>query len=220
MLHGSIPLRAYRFCEPFVQASGYGWTFFSPIDFTLIWDGNSFFWKPAGATRWSPLGTAQMPGYSNWFSQNAPEKYQRLEIPFLTAFPERGVVQIWTGFAAVTSQDWSLLIRGPANLARSSVFHNLEGIVEHDWWFGPVIGNLQFTKADCEVRFTQTSPILLAQPVPREAYSAEMMNSAELTLEMGKLTYDDWEELESALFFGTDNKPVGSYAKVARKRGR
>jgi hypothetical protein len=217
-LQGSMSLRAYRFCEPFVQASGYGWTMFSPIDFRIIWDGSEFSWKPEGYSKWMPFSEAQMPGYSEWFAKNAPEDFRRLELPFLTAFPERGVVQIWTGYVAKTRANWSLLLRGPANQIRSATYFNLEGIVEHDWWFGPVLGNLQFTIANKEVRFTRSTPLLLAQPVLRQAYSTELLGSVDAKNSIESLSVEDWTSFEQALFFGADEKPVGSYARIARKR--
>ena len=165
-----------------------------------------------------PFSEAQMPGYSEWFAKNAPEDFRRLELPFLTAFPERGVVQIWTGYVAKTRANWSLLLRGPANQIRSATYFNLEGIVEHDWWFGPVLGNLQFTIANKEVRFTRSTPLLLAQPVLRQAYSTELLGSVDAKNSIESLSVEDWTSFEQALFFGADEKPVGSYARIARKR--
>lgn len=214
---GAIPLRAHRYCEPFVQASGFGWTLFSPIDFRIVWDGHEFSWRPEGTSDWKPLTVAQMPGYSDWFARNTPEKFRRLEVPFLWALPERGVVQVWTGMAARTRENWSLLVRGPANHRRSGAYFALEGIVEFDWWGGPVFGNLQFTAAGQEARFTRATPMFVAQPVAREAYAAGSLDSFE-AVSQAEMSEDDWLALEQALFFGSDEKPIGAYAKVVRKR--
>ena len=36
---GSLPTRAFRYCEPATSASGYGYYIFPPISFSLQWDG-------------------------------------------------------------------------------------------------------------------------------------------------------------------------------------
>jgi hypothetical protein len=219
-LNGSMPLRAYRYCEPFILASSFGWMFFSPIEFRIIWTGNEFLWRPKSSAAWIPLGTAQMPGYSKWFEENAPENYRRLEIPFLAAFPERGVVQVWTGFAARTKADWSLLIRGVPNISGSGAYCHLEGIVEHDWWTGPVMANLQFVQSNQEVVFSRSTPLLLAQPVHRQTYTKAFLESTSALTDISAMSDENWRALEQAVFFGKDEKPIGSYAKESRKRSK
>lgn len=217
-LGGAVSLRAFRYCEPFVKASGFGWGICPPIDFRLIWDGGQFLWRPEQSTSWTSLTVAQMPGYSKWFRENAPDGRGRLEIPFLSAFPERGVVQVWSGFLARTKPNWSLLIRGLPNRSASDQYFNLEGLVEHDWWCGPLLTNLQFTKANSEVRFRRASPLFLVQPIPREAYSRGVLDSMEVSLSLPTSESEDWAQLEEALFFGSEVKPLGSYARIVRKR--
>lgn len=214
---GSIPLRAYRYCEPFVQANTFGWLIPSPISFRIVWEGTAFRWKPEGVKSWLPLKTAQMPGYSEWFKQNAPAKFAHLEIPFLTALPETGIVQIWSGLVARTRRRWSLLVRGPVNRPVRREFHHLEGIVEFDWWHGPLFGNLQFSQTDTEVSFTKGSPLLQACPIPRMAHARQTLANSAFTEGVGALTPADWEGLNNALFFGEEQKPLGAYARVARR---
>lgn len=217
-LAGTVPLRAYRFCEPFVQANGFGWFVYSPIDFRVVWDGSEFLWRPRELTSWHPLVRAQVPGYAQWVKDNAPPQYQNLEVPFLSAFPERGVLQIWSGFAVKTPDQWSLLIRGPANVCRTQAYFHLEGIVEHDWWPGPLLGNLQFLKAGQEARFGRQSPLFLVQPIPRQAYSSSFLDHFDVRVDTTAVTSDHWEEVHRAVFFDADEKPLGAYARVARKR--
>ena len=217
-LGGTVPLRAYRFCEPFTQASGFGWTLFAPIDFRIFWDGAAFHWKPERASAWSLLRVAQMPGYSEWFRKNAPERYRHLEVPFMTALPESGMLQVWSGFAARTRRNWSLLVRGPINAHRSPTFFHLEGIVEHDWWFGPVMSNLQFMKTDCEVRFTRGTPLFAVQPIPRMCYSTRVLQQVEATLSLESITDSEWASMEQTIRFEEGGKEAGAYARIARKR--
>src|SRR5712691_7114040 len=60
---GTMPTRAFRYCEAMTSASAYGWYVFPPITFSLLWDGGSdIFWTYKGEDAWFPLGTAQFPG--------------------------------------------------------------------------------------------------------------------------------------------------------------
>ena len=46
---GSLPTRAFRYCEPATSASGYGYYIFPPISFSLQWDGRDVMWTWEGA---------------------------------------------------------------------------------------------------------------------------------------------------------------------------
>src|SRR6185312_196154 len=60
---GSLPTRAFRYCEPATSASGYGYYIFPPISFSLQWDGNDVMWTWEGAGTWLPLRSAQFPNF-------------------------------------------------------------------------------------------------------------------------------------------------------------
>jgi hypothetical protein len=114
---GTLPTRAYRYCEAVTTAAGYGWWVFPPADLLLLWDGHDIFWQCTGVADWLPLmPSAQFPDFSARFDAAAPGALAGCSPPFLTALPEPGTLQIWTGLIARTAPDWSLLIRAPANL--------------------------------------------------------------------------------------------------------
>jgi hypothetical protein len=114
---GTLPTRAYRYCDAVTTASGFGWWVFPPIELQLLWDGDSIYWHYAGAANWLPLQpAAQFPHHAARFDAAAPRELRGCSPPFLTALPEPGAVQIWTGLMARSATDWSLLVRAPANL--------------------------------------------------------------------------------------------------------
>ena len=39
---GSMPTRAFRYCEAMRTASAFGWYIFPPMSFKLMWDGANF----------------------------------------------------------------------------------------------------------------------------------------------------------------------------------
>lgn len=114
---GTLPMRAYRYCEAVTSATSFGWWVFPPMDLQFLWDGHDIFWRRTGGMDWSPLqSAAQFPDFSACFDAAAPASLIGCSPPFLTALPEPGTLQIWTGLFARTAADWSLLIRAPANL--------------------------------------------------------------------------------------------------------
>ena len=91
---GTMPTRAFRYCEALTSASAFGWYLFPPITFSLMWDGGSdVIWTYQGADAWFPLKVAQFPNFSDHFDRAAPPEFSGFSPPFLAAFKEPGVVQ-------------------------------------------------------------------------------------------------------------------------------
>jgi hypothetical protein len=218
-LLGTIPIRAYRHCDPFVIASGFGWYLSPPIDFALLYDGSSVLWKPLAAPTWYPLELAQIPGFQNYFDEGAPANCKGLVPPFLAALKEASIVQIWTGYLARTYEHWSLLIRGPANLPARKEFECLEGIIETDWWFGPLISNVRITKTNTPIVFRKNVPLFQIQPIHRESYSEETLESFSTVPTIGDLNASDWKQYVRAVLPAPSANPRrGRYAVEARRR--
>jgi hypothetical protein len=173
---GTLSVRGFRYCDAVSQASGFGWWLFAPLSFSLLFDGNDVLWTYEGEDAWYPLSTAaQFPGFAETFVAGAPEGLQGCSPPLLTALPEPGVVQVWSGLIARTAPGWSLLIRPLANTPTRGGFALYEGIVETDRWFGPLFTNLRVTRTDTPVHFDRNFPLALVQPLPRFAYADETM---------------------------------------------
>src|SRR5258708_13169488 len=59
---GSMPTRAFRFCEAIRVASAFGWYLFPPIGLSLMWDGGTdVSWTYEGAHACLPPQTAHFP---------------------------------------------------------------------------------------------------------------------------------------------------------------
>ena len=82
---GSLPTRAFRYCEPATSASGYGYYIFPPISFSLQWDGRDVMWTWEGAGTWLPLQSAQFPNFRDLFDSRRARGDPRI----LTALPRR-----------------------------------------------------------------------------------------------------------------------------------
>lgn len=217
---GTLPTRAFRYCEPVVTASAFGWYVFPPISFSLMWDGNEFTWTYEGADGWMPLRTAQFPHFAATFDSGAPEGCQGFSPPFLGALQEAGLVQLWTGLVARTAPGWSLLVRPCANLPRTQPIELFEGIIETDRWFGPLITNFRVTKTGVPVDFRADFPILQVQALPREALDERGQNDYEIVPNLAGLRPEDWDDFYDTVVRPNvaEKRPRGEYAAAARRR--
>lgn len=220
---GSLPGRAMRYCDALTTATGYGYWLFPPIDLQLMWDGEQIFWSFGSAAAWLPLtgapsGAAQFPGFAAQFDEAAPPQIQGYSPPFLTALPELGGVQIWTGLLARTRPGWSLNVRLPVNLPGTPGLTAWEGVVESDHWFGPLFNNFRITKTDFPVRLRAHVPFLQVQPIPQIAYREDTLNNP-IIRHFDEMTADDWNDFGSVVL-PNDAKEAnqGSYAVRIRKR--
>jgi hypothetical protein len=144
---GTLPIRAYHYCDAVTSAAGNDWWGFAPMELQLIWDGHDVFWYFEGAPDWiRPSPAAHFPSFSAVFDAAAPAALRGCAPPFLTALLEPGTVQIWTGLMARTAPGWSLLVRPPANLPLPGGHSLYEGVVETDIWFGPLFTDLRLAR--------------------------------------------------------------------------
>lgn len=217
---GSLPTRAFRYCEPATSASAYGYYVFPPIGFSLIWDGHDVQWTYEGAGDWFPLKAVQFPGFRDQFDAVAPEGIKGYSPPFLAKLQETDIFQMWTGLIARTAPGWSLNVRSPVNVPRNGGYEPYEGIIETDRWFGPLVVNIRLTKTDVPIDFRPEDPLLQVQPIPRHVYEDATLNNYELVPKLTQLTSEDW-----AGFYDTVVRPHvqdvrlrGHYAAEARKR--
>ena len=220
---GTLPTRAYRYCEAVTTASAFGWWVFPPTDLELLWDGHEIFWHRTGEADWLQLTpAAQFPDFAARFDAAAPASLAGCSPPFLTALPESGTLQIWTGLMARTRQDWGLLIRAPANLPLPGGYAHYEGIIEADRWYGPLFTNLRFTRSHSAVRLRADFPLAQVQPLPRIAYADSTLSAAASVAAIAGLTANDWADYETTIAAPNEHpdRPFGRYAVAARRRGK
>src|ERR1700731_480228 len=63
---GTMPTRAFRYCEAMTSASAFGWYVFPPISFSLIWEGGpEIIWSYSGVDDWYSLKAAQVPNFAD-----------------------------------------------------------------------------------------------------------------------------------------------------------
>jgi hypothetical protein len=219
---GTIPTRAARFCDAITTASGFGYYIFAPIDLSLMWDGADIWWSHGASDSWMLLESVQCPGFARDFDAAAPEALGGLSPPFLTALPEPGHVQIWTGLFARTAPDWSLLLRPVANFPANGGFVAYEGVIETDRWFGPLFTNIRLTRTHTPVRLGGDIPLVQAQPLPRWLLADATLDRMATTASLGDLSATDWEDYRRTIVAPNQqpDRPLGAYAIESRRRRR
>jgi len=219
---GSLPTRAYRYCDAVTMAAGYGWTIASPLDLSLLWDGRAILWRCPGLEAWQPLGAAQFPHFAGRFDAAAPDAVKEYSPPFLTALQEPGLVQIWTGLAARTAPGWSLLLRGLANLPPHPGYDVYEGIVETDRWFGPLFTNLRLTRTGVPLELRAGEAFLQVQPLPQIAYAEAVLGQPGMVEALEDFTPADWAAYHAAVVAPNQDpaRLPGRYATEGRRRRR
>ena len=217
---GTLPSRGFQYCEALRAASSFGWYVFPPIDFTLQWDGSEIIWTYRGAKAWYPLVSAQFPGFQAAFDRQAPQRLRGFAPPFLTAVPEPGIVQVWTGLMIESAENWSVLVRPPANLPRNLAFDVYEGIVETDRWFGPLFTAIRLVKTDVPIHFSTEIPLIQVQPLHRSVYSDEVSNAFGVVKH--PFPAEAWSRYEQTIVKPNLDpaRPVAAYATSVRRRRR
>lgn len=215
---GTLPTRAFRYCEAATTAASLGWYVFPPVGSRLYWTGTETYWTYAGATDWYPLGAAQFPGFRSRFDECAPDHVKAYSPTFLGALPEPGLIQVWSGLVAQTRPGWSLIARAPANLPRSVGYDVFEGVIEADRWFGPLFINIRLTRTGCEIELDPNVPLFQVQPIQRSAYSEGVLDHVIID-SFSKISSDDWDA-----YYRTVVRPSqvrcahGTHAISVRKR--
>ena len=220
---GTVPTRAYRFCEPLRAASSFGYYIFPAMDFYLLWDSeeNTIWWSgDEEGPRFLLSDVFQFPGQEETFDAAAPDGLRGYSIPWIQVLPEPGHLQIWSGLIARSRPGLSLLVRPPANYARSGGFEVFDGMVESDWWFGPLFTNIRLTRAHRPIAFRRDVPIAQVQPIPREAYADEFLKQMSVVSSVRDFSEEDWQAYREHVFQPSQDpgRAHGAYAIKARKR--
>lgn len=217
---GTLPVRAYRYCEPARMASSFGYYAFLPMSFQIEWDGGQGgIWSYDEGVTWYPLTEAAYPGSMSLWDSVAPDYCRGWCPPFLTFLEDQGMIQVWTGWMVRTAPDWSLLVRGTANLPRIAGVEILEGIIETDVWFGPLFMNIKLHKSDTPIFFDHMRPILQVQPIHRASYADQTLDRISVIDTPEMMPEELWRAYDSTLVEHIIRNPErGHYAKLARRR--
>lgn len=218
---GTMPLRAYRFCEPLTSAASLGFYVFPPLSFSLMCDGSHTFWRIQGEDRWKRLDFVKLPQAVDSFDNHAPDHLKGLSPDFLSTIEaDPTLIQIWSGLAVRTLVGWSTLVRGPVNFGLTPAFTMYEGIVDTDSWFGPLFTNIRINKTETPINFNADMPFLQILPIERASLRRAAVKAVPDIMGIRELEASDWRKFSDAVGKRPDQstKHKGHYAVENRRR--
>lgn len=225
---GTMPVMAYRHCEPLRMASSFGWYVFPPEDIRLRFNGADVFHEGEDGL-WRPLSQAQLPGFADYWDAHAPADLQGFAPPFLSHLPMKGMVQIWSGLLCGTLDGWSVLVRPLANVRGSHLYASFEGLVESDRFKPfPLFINIQLLATDVVIELPKTAPLFQVQPLARVTYGetahrhADVEGLGDQPDGLPALSAQDWSGFRRTVRVNEPQQApeAGTYTVAARKRGR
>ncbi|WP_156459749.1 MULTISPECIES: DUF6065 family protein [unclassified Mesorhizobium] len=218
-LSGEIPLRAYQHCEPFLAANRVGWLLYPPVDFSIQWNGVDVFVQFDTIEEVVKLDRVFLPGFADFWIDNTDQDLVDAMPPFLELFPERGVLQVWTGFFVKTDENVSTWVRAPVNRQDSTAYKVVEGIIETDWWTGLLFTNIQLLRTDEPIQFSKSRPWFQVFEVPRALHGAGPRPQLDIVEDLSDFPSDFWDGLKETAHRRNSEK-AGSYRVISRRRGR
>lgn len=126
------------------------------------------------------------------------------------------MLQLWSGYYANTIPGSSLWIRAPINQNDSNTYNIIEGIVETDWWAGPLFTNIEITKTDMPIAFRKDKPFLQVFPIPKGFHQRDARPEivvADLSESTPKFFTERMKETASR----RNTQNPGSYRKCAKQ---
>jgi hypothetical protein len=216
---GTLPVDGFRYCEPVRIANSFGWYVYLPLDLWLIWDGSEYRWSLDEGESWYHLWNAiQYPDFSDNFDLAAPEDIKGYSPPFVSKTKDPDILQIWSGLFAKTDPGIASLIRSPVNLYNSHSYTVLDGVVQTDWWFGPLFANIRVFKTDQPFVIRRDVPFFQIQPFDMAFFKS--FEDSEYFIESNISSFSDkeWRGFKEAVVERMKNSDRrGQYALKSRK---
>ncbi|MBD3679562.1 MAG: hypothetical protein HUJ27_14340 [Rhodobacteraceae bacterium] len=217
---GTLPVNGFRYCEPVRTASAFGWYVYLPMELWLLWDGGEVQWSIDQGETWYVLGSAiQYPGFASAFDAAGPESIQGYAPPFLTRTNDDGILQIWTGQIARTEEGVGAYVRAPVNVSGPGGYDVLEGVIQTEWWFGPLFANIRLRRQGRPIILRNDQPFLQLQPFSTEFAKRFEASKTEVVQGLDHLSEKDWTDYSGTVVRRMKTRErLGDYAVEVRKR--
>lgn len=217
---GNMPHKAVQYCRPSQKASGFGYRVYLPRSFWITWNGHRDYTVQFDVGKHIVLDTElHYPNAAALWDEFFMDRHQPElcgQCPHGIAITEQaGMLQIETMWFARTRPGYGLQVRGTPNFRSTSDYDTLEGIIETDWWKGPLFNNFQFATTGKPVFFDHRIPILHVVPLPKEVYDRDRLK--QFSVEQGE--YAGYAEFVKTRYAAEEQGKAGfgHYTRIARK---
>jgi hypothetical protein len=210
---GTMPTRAYRYCEAMRLAAGAGCAVTAAADLDLCLDDHRqvLVRQPGEAWRTLTEEGEALPGLEETAAEAPPEA--RAAPAMVSRLREVGMVQLWTGWLVRCPAEHLVWMRWPANVPQLAGAHVWEGCVDASR-VRPVFVNLTLASRGI-VSIRRGPPLVQLVPVPAPA-----LRQAPALL-VAPLTPEFWAEYAATMIAPADGAgAVGDYAREQRKAAR
>ena len=219
-VHGTLPTNGFRYCEAVRTASGFGWYIYLPFEIIIDWDGLEYHWSIDSGENWYLLTDAiQYPNFSTEFDEHAPENVKGYSPPFLSRTQDPNILQVWSGLFARTEEGVASYIKAPSNMDNGQGYSVMEGVVQTEWWFGPLFTNLKIHRQGRPIVFRPDRPLFQVMPFSNAFY--DRFEKAKPTIFEGlpALKEDDWQAYANTVVRRMETRTkLGDYAIEARQK--
>ncbi|QPH52745.1 DUF6065 family protein [Pontivivens ytuae] len=190
------------------------------MEIWFLWDGYEYEWSIDEGATWFVLGDSiQYPNFLEEFGEAAPPDIAEYAPPFASRTNDQDTLQIWPGIVARSSEGIAAHVRAPVNFEYGRGFVVIEGVIETDWWFGPLLVNLKFQKKGKPVVLRRDKPLLQVVPFSKKVY--EQFESSDESTKSGlqALDQDEWRAYRDTVVRRMQTRTrLGDYAVDARRR--
>lgn len=213
---GTLPTRAFRYCEAVRLAASEGFYVYSMTTFALRLDEDGRVSALAGDTdEWTTLDErgVHLPGASEAWDAACPEDLRGKCPPSLTALREPGHVQMWTGMLVrhFAADRWRLRVRAPANLPLPPGTWFYEGVV-NAYSARPLFTNLRLTRTGDPVVLHADRPLLQVSMAPMASFAPWDYHLSGLD------ETTPWQDYRETTVASSQGGRVGDYAREERRR--
>ncbi len=212
---GTLPARAFQYCEPVASASAMGWYVYPPVGFSLMWTGSAVLFLLNDDTEWAQLDRFFLNDAVEEYLRYAPEDLHDCYPSFLDVFKDGNIVQIWTGYAVRTQPGYCHQVRSPINLPQSGLFQTFEGLIDSSWHVGPLLTNIRILKQDEPIHFPTHRPLAQVVPLPVEVLRQQPTDTHVVSIP--ETEGDFWRSWRST-YDGRNSSRRGSYAVQQRRK--
>ncbi len=124
-------------------------------------------------------------------------------------------MQVWSGLFVTTPQGTSTWIKGPINRDAGSAHQVMEGIIDTDWWIGPLFTVFRFVKTDFPIRLSRSKPLLQVFPVDQA-----LLRRSNAETEVGLIQDADPQFVSRMVdtVRRRNEEPPGSYRRCRKNR--
>jgi hypothetical protein len=181
--------------------------------------------------KWQSLSSVYLgEEFADYWDTYAPDDLKGWRLPFLSSLFVPGVVQVWSGLFVSTAENWSVLVRSPANAGITTSYSCYEGLIETDRYKPcPLFMNIKLLATDRDIVLSRNKPLFQVQPIPREAYDEDAMSYVEYeglrprADGMAGMSNADWEGLRRttrSVQAVRDSHRIGGYGANVRRRDK